>query len=193
MQKKNVTIQKARDMQKLFLCALLLVVSNAVAARSIDLNYHSDALRATYAFGMQRNVEGDVGILILDKQGNKNNDSEVGLHTGINFVSGSVKLGGRLFYISPGNNDLLALGFGGQGRIGLSKEVGISGHFYYAPEMTSMLDAASYHDLTVNLDLRIAKAAFLYLGYRNLKVKIGDVNNKLEIDDDFMVGFKIHF
>lgn len=56
-------------MQKLFLCALLLVVSNTVAARSIDLNYHSDALRATYAFGMQRNVEGDVGILILDKQG----------------------------------------------------------------------------------------------------------------------------
>ena len=56
-------------MQKLFLCALLLVASNTVAARSIDLNYHSDALRATYAFGMQRNVEGDVGILILDKQG----------------------------------------------------------------------------------------------------------------------------
>ena len=171
---------------------ILLLFSGAVYAKSIDLNLHSDALRFTYAFAVDKNLVTDLGVLYIDKQ-RKLDDNELAFHAGLNVVSGNVRFGGRAFFVAPGNAEALAIGFGGQGRFALTPRIGLGGHLYYAPEITSMLDAEGYHEYSVRLDFKVTPSAYLYLGYRNVKVRIGSRENKVELDDNVMVGFKVYF
>jgi hypothetical protein len=171
---------------------VVLIFTNPVYAKSIDLNLNSDALRFTYAFMADRKLVTDLGLLYLDKK-QRFDDDELAFHAGLNVVSGNIRLGGRAFFVSPGNAEVLAVGLGGQGRFALSSRVGLGGHFYYAPQITSMLDAKGYHDFSLRLDFKVAPSGYLYLGYRNIKVRIGDRQNKVELDDGAMLGFKVYF
>ena len=177
---------------KYIIPVVLLLISTDVSARSIDLNINSDALRLTYASVVSKNVVTDVGFLYIDK-GNKFKDEEIAWHAGLNLVSGDVRFGARALFVTPGESEALAIGFGGQARFALANNIGLGGHFYYAPEVTSMLDAKGYHEYSIRLDFKIAPSGYIYLGYRNMKVSIGDRNNKVEIDDDVMLGFKVYF
>ena len=177
---------------KKILYALILFIPVTSYAQSLDLNFGDDAFRLTYAFGVDKNLVGDLGLLHLKEEG-RNRDDELAFHAGLNITSGSVRFGGRAFLVSPGDYDTLSVGFGGQGRFALSKHVGIGGHFYYAPEVTSFIDSKGYHEYRIHLDFKIARSAYIYLGYRNVKVRIEDRANKVELDDDVMLGFKIFF
>ena len=174
------------------LISILLMLPVTGFAQSIDLNFGDDSFRFTYAYGVDQKLVADLGFLYLQEEG-KNSDDELAFHAGLNITSGNVRFGGRAFMVSPGDADALAVGFGGQGRFALSRVVGLGGHFYYAPEVTSFIDAKGYHEYSIKLDFKVAKSAYLYLGYRNVKVKIGDRDNKVELDDDVILGFKTYF
>lgn len=178
-------------MKRIF-CLLVFILPSTGFADSFDMNFGDESFRFTYAWGVDNNLVGDLGLLYLEERG-RGRDDEMGFHTGLNVTSGNVRFGGRAFLISPGDYDTLSVGFGGQGRFALSKHVGIGGHFYYAPEVTSFIDSKGYHEYRIHLDFKVARSAYLYLGYRNVKVRIEDRNNKVELDDDAMLGFKIYF
>lgn len=161
-------------------------------AKSIDMNIGDDSFRLTYAFAVDRNLVTDLGVMHLEGEG-RNRDDELAFHAGLNVTSGNIRFGGRAFLVSPGDFDTLSVGFGGQGRFALSKHVGLGGHFYYAPEATSFIDGKGYYEYRVNVDFKIKRSAYLYLGYRNVKVRIENRNNKVELNDDVIFGFKVYF
>ena len=181
-------------MRKIFVFIILsaLIFPLIVQAKSIDMNFGDDSFRFTYAFGIDKNLVTDLGIMQVEGEG-RNRDDELAFHAGLNVTSGNVRFGGRAFLVSPGDFDTLSVGFGGQGRIPLSRHVGIGGHFYYAPEVTSFMDSKGYHEYRVNVDFKVTRSAYVYLGYRNVKVRIENRNNKVELNDDVIFGFKIYF
>lgn len=178
-------------MKKLLLCAALLL-PGTLFAKSIDLNFTDDSVRFTYAHAIDRNLVTDLGVLFLENEG-RFQDDELAFHAGLNVVSGSVRFGGRAFFVAPGDIEALAIGLGGQARFALSRYVGLGGHFYYAPEAISFIDAEGYYEYSIRLDFKVTRSAYLYLGYRNVTVRIGDRDNKVELDDDAMLGFKLYF
>jgi len=178
-------------MKQLFLIVLLLTPIT-VPAKSIDANFSDDSFRFTYAYGIDKKLVTDLGLLYLQEKG-RYKDDELAFHAGLNVVSGNFRFGARAFLATPGDYDALAVGFGGQARFALSNVIGLGGHFYYAPEVTSFIDAKGYHEYSIRLDFKITPSAYLYLGYRNVKVRIEDRNNKVELDDDTMLGFKVYF
>jgi len=167
----------------------MLLMPGTAFTSSIDLNLSDEAFRLTYASSVSRKLVSDVGILYLEKPGRFKND-ELALHIGLNALAGDFRVGGRAFFASPGNADALAVGFGGQARLPMSNRLGIGGHFYYAPEVTSWLDAKGYYEYSVRLDVKAGNSVFVYLGYRNVTVKIGSRDNKVELNDDVIVGIK---
>ena len=162
--------------------------SSAVAS-SLDINLHSDAARATYAFYSAPKTVADFGVLSTKKF----NERETALHAGVNFVFENLRFGMRMLHATPGTIDVLALGFGAQGRFALNSRVGVGGHFYHAPESTSFMDSGGYNELAARIDFKMAKGAYVYAGYRNLKVKMENSNSKIEYDDDIHVGLKFYF
>ena len=178
-------------------CCLILFSHSSLAA-SVDINLHSDALRISFTKAMERKLVGDFGALFLDersgnKHSNKSDGSEVALHAGLHIVNDNLRFGIRSFYISPGDTDLLAVGFGGQANINLSRSIGVGGHFYYAPEATSFMDGQGYRELALRLNLRLNNGANLYLGYRNIDIEIEGRKGELELDDDIHIGLKMYF
>jgi hypothetical protein len=171
------------------ICIFSLLSGTALAS-SIDLNANNDTVRMTYAHATSRNVVTDMGALFLDR---KNNDTEFGVHAGASLVSDNIRFGLRAFYVDLDPYDVLSLGFGLQARGWINKQIGIGGHIYYAPEATSFLDSNGYREYAMRLNFAVSKNFDLYLGYRDIKVKILDNRNNTKLDDGFHLGFKVFF
>lgn len=178
-------------MQRILLLIIGLMIIKPSWADSLDMNFHGHAFRATYATYVGRKAVADFGALFLREKVGKENDTL--LHAGVNFIFQNLRFGVRAIYVTPANYDLLSLGFGLQGRFALTRRVGIGGHFYYAPDVTSAMDSEGYHEFGARLDFKANKDVYLYIGYRNLKVKILSVTNKVELDDDVHIGAKLYF
>jgi hypothetical protein len=128
-----------------------------------------------------------------------NNSSESMIHGGI-LVSGEnwsksgtfdIAMGARVVYASPADVDMLAVAFGGRLRFSPIPRLGIGGHFYYAPGITSFMDSDEYQEVGVRLDYQVLPQAFVYVGHRNIKADFGGTS--WELDDDAHIGFKMTF
>jgi hypothetical protein len=190
-------------MMKLQTTVALLCVCAAtpVLADSIDVNLHDKAIRGTYTMQLQstKGLSGEAGLLYVEDAGNSN-DSETLLHGGI-LVSGEnwsksgtfdIALGARLLYATPGDLDMLALAFGGRLRFSPVHRLGIGGHFYYAPDITTFMDSNEYQEVGLRIDYQVLPQAFVYVGHRNIKVDFGGPRY-WEMDDHVHVGFKMTF
>lgn len=177
------------------LCALGTM---PVMADSIDVNLHDEAIRATYTMLLPttKGLSAEAGLLYAEDD---NNDSETMLHGGI-LVSGEnwsqsgtfdVALGARAMYASPGDLDMLAVAFGGRLRFSPAPRFGIGGHIYYAPEITSFMDADGYQEIGLRVDYQVLPQAFVYVGHRNIEVDFDGYD--MEWDDDIHIGFKMAF
>lgn len=173
--------------------------TTSVLADSIDVNLHDKAIRGTYTMQLPntKGLSAEAGLLYAEDD---NGDNETMLHGGL-LVSGEnwsqsgtfdIALGGRVVYASPGNVDLLALAFGGRVRFSPVPRLGIGGHFYYAPQITSMLDSEEYREVGLRLDYQILPQAFVYVGHRTIEADFG-TPGKWELDDDVHIGFKMTF
>ncbi len=181
---------------------LLGAVSNAATADNLDINLRDEAIRAIYTNDLRGQGKGgasmELGVLYSEDK-RKLNDSlyHLGLNvTGENWSqSGTfvITLGGRAYYSSPGLLDLAAVGFGGALRFSPAHRVGIGAHTYYAPGITSFMDAKSFRETGVRLDYQILPQAFVYVGFRNIEVDIENGPENVELDDDAHFGFKLLF
>lgn len=170
-----------------------------VLADSIDINLHDEAIRGTYTMQLQntKGLSGEIGLLYAED--NNTNDSETMLHGGI-LVSGEnwsksgtfdISLGGRVVYAEPGNLDMFAVAFGGRLRFSPIPRLGIGGHVYIAPDITSFMDSDGYDEIGIRVDYQILPQAFVYLGQREVEVDFG--NSTVELDDEVHIGFKMTF
>ena len=179
---------------------LCTLATTTVLDDSSDVNLHDDAIRGTYTAQLPstKGLSGEAGLLYAE---NKANDGETLLHVGV-LVSGEnwsqsgtfdIAMGGRLVYASPADLDLLALAFGGRVRFSPIPRLGIGGHFYYAPDITSFLDSDEYQEVGLRLDYQVLPQAFVYLGHRTIKADFGGGLDDVEMDDEVHVGFKMMF
>jgi hypothetical protein len=180
---------------------LLGAVPAVASADNIDLNLHDEAIRFSYAKelkgGSTSGLSAEAGLLYSEDQKRLNDTLyHLGLHvSGENWSqSGTfdINLGGRFYYASPEDVDLAALAFGGAIRFSPAHRFGIGGHFYFAPRITSYMDADSFRETGVRLDYQVLPQAFVYVGYRQIEVDIDNAKN-VELEDDAHIGFKMLF
>jgi len=160
-------------------------------AAGFDFNVNSDALRFTLSKTMAPQQVGDIGLLSVDR--GKRHDSENVLHLGYHWLGNNFRFGLRSIYSSPGDYDILALGLGFQGQTAISRNVYLGGHFYYAPSAFSFMDGDGYDEFALRVMLQIGRSAFAYIGYRNFNLRLSPYRDKLELDDDFHIGFRLFF
>lgn len=181
---------------------LLGSVSATAVADNIDVNLREDAIRGSYSMDLSsrgyNGLSADFGLLYNE---DKDQLDETMLHAGL-MVSGEnwsksgtfdISIGGRLAYASPESVDLAALALGGELRFSPVHRVGLGGAVFYAPGITSFMDAESYTETSLKVDYQVLPQAFVYLGYRNIEVDIEGGENDVELDEGTHLGFKILF
>lgn len=180
------------------LLLLLGVVSSTAFADNIDINLRDDAIRASYAMNFNGGLNADFGFLYNE---DKEQLDDTLYHAGL-LVSGEnwsesgtfdISLGGRMIYSTPGTIDLGALAFGGNVRFSPLHRLGIGGTVFYAPGITSFMDAESYTEVGVRVDYQVLPQAFVYVGYRNIEVDIDNGPDDVELDEGILAGFKMLF
>ncbi|MFA5626054.1 MAG: YfaZ family outer membrane protein [Thiohalomonadaceae bacterium] len=175
-----------------------LAMAAQAAADTLDINLHNKALRATYArpVGDSQGLNMDVGLLYSRKY----SDNGYVLHGGLQ-VAGmnwseqgdfSISLGGRAVYVDIGSFDGGHVAFGGNVRFSPIYRVGFNAALYYAPEITSFMDADSYTEWSLSADYQVVEQAFVYVGYREVKVGV-DKGGSFKLDNRAHVGVRMNF
>jgi hypothetical protein len=178
---------------------LLGAVSTAASADNIDLNLRDEAIRASYSKALQSSgLSAEAGLLYSeDKDQLDDTLYHAGLHvSGENWSeSGTfdISIGGRLYYATPGDVDLMAVGIGADVRFSPVHRVGIGGHIYYAPDITAFQDAKRFQESGIRVDYQVLPQAFVYLGYRQIEVDIDNGPDDVELDEGGHIGIKMLF
>ncbi len=180
---------------RIILAALAAGFSGAVSADSIDINLNNDSLQAIYAtnwraaefnMGLLSNTDQDdwaasMGLLALGEK-----------QTGATRIEGG--FGGKIYLADVANQDVLALGLGGQFRTFPNNgPIGLSGFLYYAPDIVTAMDGEKFWELGARVEFEmVKKGANIYLGYRKVRADLDDGRN-ITVDSGFHAGIKITF
>lgn len=190
-------------LRKIFAAMCLLCTSQIVYADSFNIQLSDASARFIYAaevFGGQFGpTDFEVGAYFNDEDDSVAHASLVLRSDSIDnpFVAA---IGGRLYYGDVGNApgqtpaDVAALAFGvsisfrPDGLYG----AGLTAHYFASPSVTSYMDADSFTEYGVALDINITEQVGFYVGYRNMSTDLDD-GTEIEIDDSFMYGFIFRF
>ena len=180
-----------------------LLASGSVMADSLDLNLNDDSLRMTYEADMGRGVKGlllDAGYFYNDTRKTDRSDADM-THVGL-YVSGdnwsqagvfNIKVGGRLVYAAPGPYNVMALGLGGEFRFSPVHRLGLGASAYYAPRIATFMDGEHYSEFGAKIDYQLLQNAYVYLGYREIDMKVENSGGKFKLDQSGHVGLKLTF
>lgn len=180
------------------------LVSSWAMADSLNLNLNEDTMRLSYEAEMQGGMKGlmfDAGYFYNDTRHVNRSDADMvhaGLHVrGNNWSQAGVfdiKVGGRMIYTSLASNvDVMALGLGGEFRFSPVHRLGIGASGYYAPRIATFLDGKHYRELGATIDYQLLEQAYIYVGYRHLKVELELASQSVVLDDSGHVGLKLTF
>ena len=190
-------------LHKFIAVLVLLYVSHAAYADSLNIQLSNKSARFLYAaevFG------GQFGPTDLEVGAYFNDVDDIVAHTSLVLKSDSIDnpfvaaIGGRFYYGDVGNAvgqtqaSVAALTFG----VSLSYRperligVGFSAYYFASPSVTSFMDAESFSEYGVAMDIDITEQVGFYVGYRNMSADL-DTGTELEIDDSFMYGFVFRF
>lgn len=180
---------------RIFLAALAAVFSGAAAADALDINLNDESVQAVYTTNW-RAAEMNVGLLSNSDQDDW--AASVGLlalgeqQSGATRIEGG--LGGKIYLVDVANQDVLALGLGGQFRTFPGNgPIGIGGYLYYAPEIVTAMDGDKLWEIGVRAEFEVVKnTANAYVGYRKMRADLDDGRN-ITVDSGLHVGVKITF
>ncbi|BAV32396.1 hypothetical protein SCL_0072 [Sulfuricaulis limicola] len=180
---------------RIFLAVLTAGFSGAVAADSIDINLNNDSIQAMYATNW-RTAEFNMGLLSNTDQ----NDwaASMGLLAKGEKQSGATRieggLGGKLYFADVANQDVLALGLGGEFRTFPNNgPIGIGGYLYYAPNVVTTMDGEKFWEFGARVEFEaVKKTANIYLGYRKMRADLDD-GRDIIVDSGLHAGVKITF
>lgn len=180
---------------RIFLAVLAAGFSSAVAADSIDINLNDDTIQAIYAsnwraaefnMGLLTNTDEDdwaasVGLLALGER-----------QTGSSRMEGG--LGGKIYLADVRNEDVLALGLGGEFRAFPGNgPFGFGGYLYYAPNVVTAMDGERFWEAGARVEFEmVKKTANIYLGYRKMRADL-DNGQDVTVDSGLHAGVKITF
>jgi hypothetical protein len=179
---------------RLIVFALLAAASFSAAAGSVDLNlsnhsieakFYANAGAADWTFGGLYNRDTrdralNVGLLATG-------DSAIG---NSRFEGG---LGGKVYSVTVGNADVLALALGGQVRwFPGNGSFALGAYAFYAPHVVTLLDGQRFFDVGVRAEVELIRNSFLYVGYRQVQAEL-DNQVKLNVDKGAFVGMQIKF
>ncbi len=177
-----------------FVFALLAAASFSAAAGSVDLNlsnhsieakFYANAGAADWTFGGLYNRDTkdralNVGLLATGDTAIGNSRFEGGL-------------GGKLYSVTVGNGDVLALALGGQVRwFPGNGSFALGTYVFYAPHVVTLLDGQQFFDVGVRAEVEVIRNSFLYVGYRQVQAEL-DNNVKINVDKSAFVGMQIKF
>lgn len=186
-----------------YLTALVLLTASAgVAAQKLDINLSNDTaqfiytaqiggstfgrteMNAGFLYNDANNTLFDLGLLVVDLAGSKTPGLEVGV-------------GPKFYYASSDTADatVAAIALGGQLRFKLPQvpRVAIGGSAFYAPHITSTLDANSVFDLSARLSYEVLPTADAYVGYRKIRVNYDKGKGSEDLDNGVYFGMKFSF
>lgn len=180
---------------RIYLVAVAACVSSPVLADSLDINLSNDSVQGIYATNW-RTAEFNTGVLF-------NNDRNDWVASAGLLASGEKQtaegrieagLGGKIYAASVNNDDVLALGLGGQFRFSPNNgPIGLSGFLYYAPDIVTFLDAKKFWEWGARVEFEVVrKTASVYLGYRKVRADL-DNNSHQTVDSGGHVGVRIAF
>lgn len=180
---------------RLFVAAWLAVFCTAAQADSLDINLNDDTVEAAYAtyfrtaelsFGGLYNEDREdwvahAGLLALGVRESRGSRSYAGL-------------GGKLFFASVNDEEILALGLGGLLRwFPGNGPVGVGASLFYAPDVVTGMDGEKFWEFTARVEFEVVKeTASLYLGYRKIRAEL-DTGAKVDVDEDPHIGVRISF
>lgn len=180
---------------RIFAAFLAVICSGAAVADSLDINLNDDSLEGVYTTNW-RTADASVGLLYNDEQedwvasagllamGERQSANRV-------FQGG---LGGKLYVASVSNEDIIALGLGGQVRVYPGNgPIAISGSLFYAPDIVTMLDGEEFWEASVRAEFEMVKRrASFYIGYREIQADL-DNGRDVTVDNGLHAGVKIVF
>ncbi len=180
---------------RIFLSALAAVFSGAAMADSIDIHVSDDSVRAIYATGWRtaefdagllRNSDKDswvasVGLLAMGDQPSRRARTEVGV-------------GGKIYLVSVGSHDVLALGLGGAVTVFPNDgPIGVGGYAFYAPDAVTGGDGEEFWEAGVRLNFTVVQnTANVYIGYGKVRIEL-ERGPHVTVDSGGHVGLRINF
>ena len=178
---------------------VLLLLSPAAGATTLDLNVNDDAARLTLIWPLPGDsiLELDGGWLHDQDRGDV---AHVGVHlTGAASAEPNPVLGGlgvRLAYLDADGSSATgtALGIGGFLRYALPNynRINLGAHLYFAPDVLSFGDADQYREVGLRIGYNFLRDADVYLGYRNVKGKFDDFPD-VTFDTGLHLGVRLSF
>jgi hypothetical protein len=181
---------------------VLLITSISATAAKIDINLNQDSARFNYytlvggsnygrtemnggiLYNQDKNMLLELGLQVIDAAGSKSPGLEIGV-------------GPRLYYFIDDAADVsgVSIALGGDVRYKLPQvqRFALQGTVYYAPSITSTLEADSYLELGARASYEILPTADVYLGYRRIRIKYTKGNGEHTLDEGFMLGMNFSF
>ena len=179
---------------RLIAFALLAAASLSASAGSVDVNLSNDAIEAKldanagaadWTFGIlynrdQEDLAANVGLLSVGESSFAGSRIEGGL-------------GGKVYGVSVGSSEVLALALGLQARwFPGNGSFAFGGYAFYAPPVVTTRDGQRFFDIGVRAEVEVFKNSFLYVGYRQVQAEL-DNNIKQNVDKGGFVGMQIKF
>jgi hypothetical protein len=179
---------------RLIVFALLAAASFSAAAGSVDVNLSNDTIEAKYyanagaadwTFGALYNRDTrdralNVGLLATGDSAIGNSRLEGGL-------------GGKLYSVTVGNADVVALALGGQVRwFPGNGSFALATYAFYAPHVVTLMDGQRFYDVGVRAEVEVIRNSSVYIGYRQVQAELDD-GSRLNVDKGAFVGMQIKF
>jgi len=192
----------ARILTILALIITSILVSANASAQRLDINLKQDSARFTYIAliggstfgrtemnaGILYNEDGnqvaDIGLQVIDVAGSKTPGLELGV-------------GPRFYYMKHDDTDSssAAIALGGHLRYKLPSvpRLAFIGRLFYAPSITTTLDADSMYELGLGMSYELLPTANVYLNYRRIRADFTKGVGSEDIDSGVVVGVNFTF
>ncbi|HYU70435.1 MAG TPA: YfaZ family outer membrane protein [Burkholderiales bacterium] len=179
---------------RLIVFTLLAAASFSAAAGSVDINLSNDTIEAKF-YGNAGAADWTFGGLY--NRDSKDRALNVGLlATGDSAIGNSRfegGLGGKIYSVTVGSGDLVALALGGQVRwFPGNGSFALATYVFYAPHVVTLVDGQRFFDAGVRAEVEVIRNSFVYVGYRQMQAEL-DNNVKLNVDKGGFVGLQIKF
>jgi YfaZ precursor len=180
----------------------LILLSTAASAQRLDINLKQDSARFSYITliggstfgrtelnaGLLYNEDGNkvanIGLQVIDMAGSKTPGLELGV-------------GPRFYYLKHNNADssAAAIALGGQLRYKIPsvQRLSLIGKLFYAPSITTTLDADSMYELGMGASYELLPTANIYVHYRRIRADFTKGVGKENIDSGVVVGVNFTF
>lgn len=176
------------------LAGLALLAAGAAHAQSLEISLNDDTARLRYATPMWGQQYGRVeleGGLLYDT------DDDVLLNAGMLVYNDSwqspleLGVGGRLYYVDAGRNELGGLALGGRFTYAPQNwnGIGLGGHLYYAPKIVSFGDADSMTEVGIRASYQLMPQATIYVERHDISA---DIENGPEVNIDIATTVGVH-